>query len=1145
MQAKSNLGKKQSLATKFIFYIVLFGVSVTILVSAGLLYRDYNTYNSAVKNQLDEIEKSVSSSLSQSLWDMNEEQIQNQLEGIWKLPDMAYAGVILPDEEKAAYLVGQKLTSGFVLKEIDIMKTGEDGKKSTVGKLVLMASLEGVVKRIKNQVVVILGTQILQSIVVSIIILIFFRGLVSKHLLRMANFAESLDLDKLGDDNLELDRKPVRDELGKVVSAFNNMKGNLKKSHEQLQEYAATLEQKVEERTKEIEVEKAKVSNLLNSMRQAIFSIDANRKVVSPVSAFTSTVFGMNPVGKDIYETLFKDLDRESEEFSMLNTALISIFGEDDLQYELSEENLTNKLVYRKNDDENDGQRIFSISYNPMFDSNGILTNLMFVVEDITELERLQMEMEEEKRVSEKKIQIIREIASNDIEDIEVFLKDAPQMVSDSLILAKSLREGENLQENLGDLFRTLHTLKGNSRSYNFGEISNATHRAENLVKKGTDLISSNQEIEEDLITELNVRLYNINAELQAYSDLANRVFRIENEFEAKILHGAITHMTHLDNLFGKHIEEYERSFYDKNVSIDQRKELYNKLIKNLPDNDTMKKINRSLHSLKGEFRSLNKKEMSEKILRLEIKFANLENERFETFEKEIIPELNDIKQEIKSMYIGLGHSHPYSLKVDTWIGIVISLYEFTKMFQEDILIKNNLKSLFNMKQIIDRVKSDATNLKLYYLETIVSDLEEFLYPDNFETERSSKEINNRLSLCWNYFALVSRLIENMSDDRRADHLKILKELPSDVKKLKAFFEKKKYLKSEGKSLILSTAEKIWHEDGNPYEFFKSIENYFTNKHQSFIEAFIFEDKSGSSQLKMMFKDLKDTQNFYELPEDIKNAIEQKDPIALTLKDLFSTDNGGHNSYRFVKYIDIIQLLRGADSKEDTNVEIAHKAHLMQVVSENYNRLGELIKSGKSIEKIQSAYSKLTDIPVMSSLGKYSNMIKDISSRLDKKVDFKISGEDVTMNRDKFFLVQDAVVHIIRNSLDHGLETAEERKTHGKKDHGLLQIIGREDNGNIMIKISDDGRGIDSERVCQKAIESGLIKEENAKKMTPEERLNLIFIPNLSSKSEVSDLSGRGVGMDIVKTNVEKIGGKIEIASNLGVGTSIILKIPA
>ncbi|HEY1125793.1 MAG TPA: chemotaxis protein CheA [Sphingobium sp.] len=171
-------------------------------------------------------------------------------------------------------------------------------------------------------------------------------------------------------------------------------------------------------------------------------------------------------------------------------------------------------------------------------------------------------------------------------------------------------------------------------------------------------------------------------------------------------------------------------------------------------------------------------------------------------------------------------------------------------------------------------------------------------------------------------------------------------------------------------------------------------------------------------------------------------------------------------------------------------------------------------------------------------------MVRDLSRDLNKKVSLELDGGDVEMDREMIEMVVDPLTHIVRNSLDHGIEEPADRKTAGKGEAGLLRIVARQSGNQIVIEIADDGRGINRVALVEKAIKVGLVTPAEAVALTDDDKLQLIFHPGLSTAAEVTAVSGRGVGMDVVRANIEQIGGVIGIESIVGRGTTITMRVP-
>jgi len=171
-------------------------------------------------------------------------------------------------------------------------------------------------------------------------------------------------------------------------------------------------------------------------------------------------------------------------------------------------------------------------------------------------------------------------------------------------------------------------------------------------------------------------------------------------------------------------------------------------------------------------------------------------------------------------------------------------------------------------------------------------------------------------------------------------------------------------------------------------------------------------------------------------------------------------------------------------------------------------------------------------------------MVRDLGTETGKKVALEIDGGDVELDREMIEMIRDPLSHIVRNAIDHGIEAAEDRTGAGKPALGHLHVSARQTGNQILIEIADDGRGIDGERLVEKALAAGLIDEGRAAKLTPAQKHALIFEPGLSTAREVTNLSGRGVGMDVVRANVERIGGVVEVDSRVGEGVTFTLRVP-
>ncbi len=193
---------------------------------------------------------------------------------------------------------------------------------------------------------------------------------------------------------------------------------------------------------------------------------------------------------------------------------------------------------------------------------------------------------------------------------------------------------------------------------------------------------------------------------------------------------------------------------------------------------------------------------------------------------------------------------------------------------------------------------------------------------------------------------------------------------------------------------------------------------------------------------------------------------------------------------------------------------------------------------------LQLAVMKTRMLPVGKVFSKFPRMVRDLSRELGKNIDLIISGEETELDKSIVEEIGDPLIHIIRNSCDHGIEVPDVRKANGKNEVGKVELKAYNEGNHIVIEIKDDGKGLDAEMLKKKAIEKGLINERDAESMSEKEAFGIIFRPGFSTAANITNVSGRGVGMDVVKTNVEKLNGIIEIDSEKGIGTTQKLKIP-
>lgn len=193
---------------------------------------------------------------------------------------------------------------------------------------------------------------------------------------------------------------------------------------------------------------------------------------------------------------------------------------------------------------------------------------------------------------------------------------------------------------------------------------------------------------------------------------------------------------------------------------------------------------------------------------------------------------------------------------------------------------------------------------------------------------------------------------------------------------------------------------------------------------------------------------------------------------------------------------------------------------------------------------LQMAAMKTRMQPIKKVFGRFPRVVRDLARNLKKEIELEMSGEDTDLDKNLVEALSDPLVHLVRNSVDHGIEMPDVRAAAGKSRHGTVRLAAEQDGDQILLTIADDGRGMNADVLRAKAVEKGLLEQDAALRLTERECFELIFLPGFSTKEEISDVSGRGVGMDVVKTRITQLNGSIEIDSKVGVGTTIRIRVP-
>lgn len=252
-----------------------------------------------------------------------------------------------------------------------------------------------------------------------------------------------------------------------------------------------------------------------------------------------------------------------------------------------------------------------------------------------------------------------------------------------------------------------------------------------------------------------------------------------------------------------------------------------------------------------------------------------------------------------------------------------------------------------------------------------------------------------------------------------------------------------------------------------------------------------------------------------------------------------------------------------AENEHSVRVDVTLLDNLMNLVGELVTERNRLLRIGQELHEehaegllqVTSQLARLTQslqdtvlkarmLPVDRVFMRFPRLMRDLCHQLGKEIDFEMRGGEAELDRSVIEAIRDPLVHILRNAADHGVESAEARQRAGKPPSGRVELTARQEEGHVVIQVSDDGAGLDPARLRQVAVRRGLLSAERAAELSDQAARELIFLPGFSTASQVSEVSGRGVGMDVVRRNIEAVGGRVELASQLGRGTSVTLWLP-
>jgi two-component system chemotaxis sensor kinase CheA len=529
-----------------------------------------------------------------------------------------------------------------------------------------------------------------------------------------------------------------------------------------------------------------------------------------------------------------------------------------------------------------------------------------------------------------------------------------------------------------------------------------------------------------------------------------------------------------------------------KKLFIQEVKELLDKTEKNLlelekqPNNENiLQEIFRSMHTIKGSAGLYGLSKTSKLAHSFEDLFAKIKEHKLEA-DKNIISLALKAKDTILKLIEAKNEDDIPNSEIDFYIDSINSkIKNENKNVNQNIEIKN-LASYY----ITFEPNSDITNRGIK-LDSILSDFDDFEYKIITELQDKNRTKNNKLE---KFYEII---VASEYNEEELSSIFLFTPTEYQIKKI---------------------------SDSNIFE-----EQEFYNYYENAIKILPF-----SEQRYNLIKAFADqTQN----NQETENTSDTKNEQNKTLEEIQSIKE------KQIQYIKI-----PAQKLDDllnlvSELIISNSQLKESIISTDYNKLLHLSENiGKTINSIKENTLDLRLIPIKNIIEPYRRIIRDLSQQLNKKIEFIEEGVDTQVDKTIVEKLYSPLLHIIRNAIDHGIEEPQERIKKGKNSVGVIRFIAYYSNTNVVVQIQDDGRGIDPEKVRQRAIELNFIREND--KLSNKEILDLIFLPGFSMSKKITNISGRGVGMDAIKQAILELRGDIEVDSEIGLGTSITIKLP-
>ncbi len=434
--------------------------------------------------------------------------------------------------------------------------------------------------------------------------------------------------------------------------------------------------------------------------------------------------------------------------------------------------------------------------------------------------------------------------------------------------------------------------------------------------------------------------------------------------------------------------------------------------------------------------------------------------------------------------------------------------------------ILSGYDSLGELLEVVENNKNED-----YDTEDVVANLEEIL--NNLSGSNSVTSDNESAAQPEITGETEQTDVENSEVEEESNEIVISEDM-NDEELEKAFLENSKKFKSENKSSLAITTDEVVTKD----EVANSSDSKATVNNEP-VEVNLIKDK----KVEDINKEVNTPKLKKEIPSSATKTVSDKKNTKPAIEQTIRVD-----VERLDELLNLVsELVLGRNRLSQLNTDVSKEYEGTDVARNlaDTTRQIDLLTT-----ELQLAVMKTRMIKIGKVFNRFPRLVRDLSKETGKTINLVINGEKTELDKTLIEEINDPLVHLIRNSVDHGVESPEDRKKAGKDPKGTITLSAEHEGNHIIISIEDDGKGIDPKIILDKAISKGIISESKAAELTEPEIFNLIFAPGFSTAEKVTNVSGRGVGMDVVKTNVARLHGIIDIESEVGKGTKIFIKLP-